>query len=473
MCFAVYLGLSDAQDKRMKGFTKLNRKVPAATKRVLSIQQRLRILYKLRARSDSFCIALAALSVLTVWLQFRAIWRSSAKFHRDLPLQSPGETYAALLFLITVLLLYQVYYRYSVKMEIMVLRNQIPQECGGSIWRSPRLLLLPLLAEMILCGVFLPPLIHGRVYLEEERFALPRATLEVVPACPNPLTMKSSHQGCELEYSYPLEIVNMFVLVRLYWLARVIRNQLLKRVVAMTMSSRMLAGKDVPVDSLWWSFRVSFALRPSKVLLTLFVVLWVSTAAAVSIFERPFPSKLDGEDHALWLTLVTMTGVGYGDAYPITAGGRVAIVLGAVFGGLAFISLMTSEFLDSLKGTKREDAVLSAMDSLKWERDVRAFAAQLIQAAWGQHRLRNGEPKQRGKLSRRVNKAAHQFKRCRKRKPMHTGDASHALQTGGLSALVLNQVESWLVATQVESDTLLDSLEQQVARMENSLQTLL
>ncbi|KAE9147198.1 hypothetical protein PF006_g8090 [Phytophthora fragariae] len=245
-----------------------------------------------------------------------------------------------------------------------------------------------------------------------------------------------------------------------------VRNQLSKRVVAMTMSSR----KDVPVDSLWWSFRVSFALRPLKVLLTLFVTLWVSTAAAVSIFERPFPSKLDGEDHALWLTLVTMTGVGYGDAYPITTGGRVAIVLGAVFGGLAFISLMTSEFLDSLKGTKQEHAVLSAMDSLKWERTVRAFAAQLIQAAWGLH---NSKPNQRNKLSRRVTKAAHQFKRCRKRPPMHAGKASHALQINGLPDLVSNQVESWRVSRQVESNAVLDSLEHQVHKLENSLQALL
>ncbi|KAE9216820.1 hypothetical protein PF005_g8891 [Phytophthora fragariae] len=351
-------------------------------------------------------------------------------------------------------------------MEIMVLRNQIPQDCVNSIRQSPRLLLLPLIAEMILCGVFLPPLIHGQVHLGEERFALPRATLEVLPACPRPLTMKSSHQACELQYSYPLEIVNMVVLVRLYWFARVVRNQLSKRVVAMTMSSR----KDVPVDSLWWSFRVSFALRPLKVLLTLFVTLWVSTAAAVSIFERPFPSKLDGEDHALWLTLVTMTGVGYGDAYPITTGGRVAIVLGAVFGGLAFISLMTSEFLDSLKGTKQEHAVLSAMDSLKWERTVRAFAAQLIQAAWGLH---NSKPNQRNKLSRRVTKAAHQFKRCRKRPPMHAGKASHALQINGLPDLVSNQVESWRVSRQVESNAVLDSLEHQVHKLENSLQALL
>ncbi|GMF58576.1 unnamed protein product [Phytophthora fragariaefolia] len=479
MCYAVFLGLSEAHDERVKYLAKLNKKVPIVTKGVLSVQRRLSTLYKLRARSDSFCIHLAALSVLIVWLQFRAIWRSSAKFHRELPLQSPGETYSVLLCLITVTLLQQLYYRYRMKMEIMVLSNQIPQKCRYSIWWAHRTLLLPLLAEMMLCGSFLPPLIHGRVYLDEERFALPRATLEEVPACPHSLSIKHSQQSCDLQYSYPLEIVNMIVLVRLYWFARVIRNQLLKKVLKMTMSSRMLAGNYVPVDSLLWSFRVSFASRPSKVLFTLFAVMWLSTAATVSIFERPFPSKLDGEDHALWLTLVTMTGVGYGDAYPITAGGRIAIVLGAVFGGLAFVSLMTSEFLGSLKGTKREHAVLHAMDRMKWERTIRALAERLILAAWKRHRLNNcdqigSSTKQRNKqaLERRLIKAAHQFKTSRKQKPMYTPGASYAVQNNGLSAYVSSQVDSWLILSHVENQTVLDSLDLQLNNMERSLQTL-
>ncbi|KAG3240192.1 hypothetical protein PI124_g14903 [Phytophthora idaei] len=287
--------------------------------------------------------------------------------------------------------------------------------------------------------------------------------------------MTTSKQSCDLQYSYPLEIVNMIVLVRLYWFARVIRNQLLKQLVAgkaTTLSPAMLTRKEVPADSLWWSFRISFALRPSKVLLTLFVSLWVSTAIAVSIFERPFPSKLDGEDHALWLTLVTMTGVGYGDAYPITMGGRVFIILGAVVGGLAFISLMTSEFLDSLKGTKREHAVLSAMDKIKWESALRVCAARLIQAAWQQHHLVSTErssSKQRGKraLDHELLKTAHQFKMCRKQKPMQSANASR------LSVFYSREVENWLASRQEETTAQLDSLEQQMDKMETSLHLLL
>ncbi|KAG3100672.1 hypothetical protein PI124_g14903 [Phytophthora idaei] len=471
MCFAVFLGLSETHE----GHLKILASVPATTKRDLSALQRLRTLYKLRARSDSFCIGLAGLSVVTVWLQFRAIWRSSAKYHRDMPSQAPGETYAALLLLITLFLLCQIYYRYRVKMEIMALRNQIPSDSRHSLLRSPRSLFLPFLAELLLCGVLLPPLVHGRVYFDEERYSLPRTTLEVVPACPRPLTMTTSKQSCDLQYSYPLEIVNMIVLVRLYWFARVIRNQLLKQLVAgkaTTLSPAMLTRKEVPADSLWWSFRISFALRPSKVLLTLFVSLWVSTAIAVSIFERPFPSKLDGEDHALWLTLVTMTGVGYGDAYPITMGGRVFIILGAVVGGLAFISLMTSEFLDSLKGTKREHAVLSAMDKIKWESALRVCAARLIQAAWQQHHLVSTErssSKQRGKraLDHELLKTAHQFKMCRKQKPMQSANASR------LSVFYSREVENWLASRQEETTAQLDSLEQQMDKMETSLHLLL
>ncbi|ETO65362.1 hypothetical protein, variant [Phytophthora nicotianae P1976] len=481
MCFAVFLGLSDAHEGHVKTLARLNASVSATTKRDVNNLQRLQTLYKLRARTDSFCIGLAGLSTLTVWLQFRAIWRSSAKHHRDLPTQAPGETYGALLLLITLVLLHQIHYRYCIKMEIMVLRNQIPSDSRYSLLTSPRLLFLPFLAELLLCGIFLPPLVHGRVYLDEERYSLPRATLAVVPACPSPLTMTTSKQSCDLQYSYPLEVMNMIVLVRLYWFARVIRNQLLKQLIkgnTTTVGSITLNGKEAPADSLWWSFRISFALQPSKVLLTLFVSLWATTTVAVSAFERPFPSKLDGEDHALWLTLVTMTGVGYGDAYPITLGGRVAVVLGAVIGGLAFISLMTSEFLDSVKGTKREHAVLSALDKMKWESALRLCAAKLIQAAWLQHQIVNSKchsTKRRSQetVVREMLKAAHHFKRCRKRKPMQSASASHILQNNGLSSFYSREVENWMTSRWTETTTQIASLEQQMNTIESSLQVLL
>jgi hypothetical protein len=471
MCFAVFLGLPDTQEERSKAIGKLDRGISATTKHVLKTQQRLRTLYKLRTRSDSFCIALAGLSVLTVWLQFRAIWRSSEKYHRDLPLQSPGETCAALLLIVTLILLHQVHYRYCVKMEIMALRNQIPPDCRHSLWKSPRLLLLPFLSELLLCGICLPPLLHGRVYLDEERFSLPRATLEVIPACPRPLTMTNTKQACELQYSYPLEIVNMVVLVRLYWFVRVVRNQLLKQLTAdkfTAVGPTTITGKDAPLDSLWWTFRIWFALKPTKVLLTLFVTLWVSTAAAVSIFERPFPSKLDGEDHALWLTLVTMTGVGYGDAYPITSGGRIAIVLGAVVGGLAFLSLMTSEFLDSLKGTKREHAVLSAMDRINWQRALRASGAELIRAAWQRCASRS----RKRAADRVLLKAAYQFKLCRKRKPMHPSNSSRGFEKSVLSAFCLQEVKGRVALAQGDTAAHLDALEKHMDRLDRALRPL-
>ncbi|OWZ23218.1 Voltage-gated Ion Channel [Phytophthora megakarya] len=477
MCFAVFLGLSDTQGKCTQALGRLNRTIPVPTKRILHIQQRLRLLYKLRARNDSFCIVLAGLSVFTVWLQFRAIWRSSAKYHRDLPLQSPGEAYAALLLLITLILLHQVHYRYCIKMEIMALRNQISLDCCYSLWRSPRLLLFPFITELLLCGVFLPPFVHDQLHFNEPRYALPQTSSQEVPSCPTPLAMTADKQACELHYSYPLEIVNMIVMVRLYWFARIIRNQLMKQVIAdksTMISPVMFTAKYMPADSLWWSFRISFALRPAKVFLSLFVTLWMSTAAAVSIFERPFPSKLSGEDHALWLSLVTMAGVGYGDSYPITMGGRIVIVLGAVFGGLAFISLMTSEFLSSLKGTKREHAVLSALDSMKWERSLRVSAARLIHAAWALHQGPVSViSKQRNKRSkeRELLKAAHQFKLCRKQKPMQSTNNSHLLQRSELSTIYLREMDGWMSLRQVQTAAQLDALEQQLSSMTTSLQS--
>lgn len=470
MCYSVFLGLSSAKEEQADAVARLNVKLPLTTKRSLNTQRRLRTLYKLRARSDSFCIGLAMLSVITVWMQFRAIWRSSLKYQQDVPLQSPGETYAALLLLITFVMLHQLHHRYYLKMEILALRNQIPPDYRRGLWQSPRLLLLPFLAEVLLCGIFLPPMIHGRVHLNEERYALPRGSLSVVPACPEHLKVSPTNRECDLQYSYPLEIVNMVVLVRLYWFARVVRNQLLRQVTTIPIATGipLIHAQDVPIESLGWSFRISFALRPAKMLLTLFALLWVSTAAAVSIFERPFPSKLDGEDHALWLTLVTMTGVGYGDTYPITSSGRAAIVLGAVIGGLGFISLMTSEFLETIKGGKRESTILKALESLRWERDVRNAAQRLICIAWREHRRLHIDRK-KPTLDKVLRKAAQLFKRCRKQRPNHTTGAFH-LQTGEASTTLSCD---WMRQRHAETLANLDKLEGYVDGITKSINSLL
>lgn len=500
--FSVFLGASghtqQAQQEDGQVIHDINAKLSTATKSTIAKQRRIRELYALRSRIDNFCITLAALSVVAVVLQFRSIWRSQklspdpmddAAATNYQALWFPGEAYGMLLLLLTLCLMHQLYQRYVVKMQLLVLRNELPRASDKRLRDSPRQLLLPFVIELVLCGACLPPFVHSGVVMQETRYSLVKSSAfnGQLLSCPSRLTPANNvtgaghSQDCDLNYAYPLEIVNMIVLVRLYWFVRVIRNRLLGKVVTaehLLVVSGVL--QQVPIDSLHWSFKVAFKLAPGKLLLSLFVFFWAGTAAAVSIFERPFPSLLDNEEHSLWMTIVTMSGVGYGDAYPMTAYGRVSTFLGAVVGGAILVSLMTSVFLEAVKGSKEEHTVLGAMERAQWQKRMWHASAVLIASSWRRYKLRaanssgkDASSKTMSKVDRQLFGVAHQFKLLRKQKPKETYDSIEALKMAAIAHWRANELTKWMVEIHEETHSGLDVLENQLDAIERSLHKVL
>lgn len=73
-------------------------------------------------------------------------------------------------------------------------------------------------------------------------------------------------------------------------------------------------------------FHRAFIIAKEELALFLFASLIVLYLAAVGIyhFENPAqPEKFSSVFHSLWWSVSTLTTVGYGDIYPITAGGRI------------------------------------------------------------------------------------------------------------------------------------------------------
>ncbi|GLE10074.1 hypothetical protein PINS_up022069 [Pythium insidiosum] len=107
-----------------------------------------------------------------------------------------------------------------------------------------------------------------------------------------------------------------------------------------------------------------------------------------------------------------MSTVGYGDAYPLTANGRVAILCGAVVGGAIVISLLTSTFLDALAGSREEHKFLLALETMSWQKSIRSLAASLIASAWRDHVRRKASKRPRSATlgcSAALFRQAHQF----------------------------------------------------------------
>jgi len=72
-------------------------------------------------------------------------------------------------------------------------------------------------------------------------------------------------------------------------------------------------------------------------LLFLFVVSVVALSYAMIVFERPLgpETNLDLFENSVWLIIITMTTVGYGDMYPQTPCGRYIAITAALLAGAA------------------------------------------------------------------------------------------------------------------------------------------
>jgi len=85
-----------------------------------------------------------------------------------------------------------------------------------------------------------------------------------------------------------------------------------------------------------FSGRARALVLTGNLLLIIFLGSWV-----VFMFERATNPRISTYGDAIWLTFVTITTVGYGDSYPITMGGRIAVVV--ILGtGIAMVGVFIS-----------------------------------------------------------------------------------------------------------------------------------
>ena len=137
-------------------------------------------------------------------------------------------------------------------------------------------------------------------------------------------------------YTYSLDmIVSSFILAKLYWICRVYVHY---SPWANKLSSKIL-HKNKMKPNVVFSFKADISSRQIFVVL-LNCIVFVSILSIllrnfeVSYHNLNITSTMDFKpiSNSIWLSIVTITTVGYGDGYPVSHPARIFAVIGCLFG---------------------------------------------------------------------------------------------------------------------------------------------
>lgn len=93
--------------------------------------------------------------------------------------------------------------------------------------------------------------------------------------------------------------------------------------------------------------------------------------------QKSSTNDISDFSNALWLTIITMTTVGYGDFYPRTTFGRIIDVI-LVIWGTFIVSLMVVVLTNTLNMDQSEKRALIVLNRLEAKKALKEAAALLI-----------------------------------------------------------------------------------------------
>jgi|BarGraNGADG00211_3_1021988.scaffolds.fasta_scaffold04088_4 voltage-gated potassium channel len=100
--------------------------------------------------------------------------------------------------------------------------------------------------------------------------------------------------------------------------------------------------------------RQRMAMRPlGMVLLVNLVVIILVGSMVLLVFEKKTNPLIDTYGDAIWCTVITIATVGYGDKVPITAGGKLTVVLMIIFGIGALTAYISSRSAQRVQKLQR------------------------------------------------------------------------------------------------------------------------
>jgi hypothetical protein len=118
---------------------------------------------------------------------------------------------------------------------------------------------------------------------------------------------------------------------------------------------------------------------------------------ALRILEGPLTRITFEMDHhnftnSVWLVILTMTTVGYGDIYPRTIGGRIVIFFCSIF-GVIIVSIVVVSVTNLLEMSKMETNSYTIIKKLEFKSKMKESAAKVIKQLIRTHlKIKNRKP---------------------------------------------------------------------------------
>jgi len=257
------------------------------------------------------------------------------------------------LWLLAFLLLY-----YRRKFEQLKATNELlPQDTLLSSGLFVSVRSWSLLPEALLCLVHPPPFINVEL-------TLPYYDLRRTTTLPTTLT---TDELCTVFMMF----ARLVILVRyLPYLAGLTAK-----------SARAFANFNHLPLTTWLSVRMTFQRHPVRLLGDATLLLLGILAFTMQVAERRVNEGLGHYWNCMWLAVVSMTGIGFGDYYPQTSLGRLAASLAFAWGAL-LAALLVMTAIRTMELSNSEVRVNNLIESSAARGRLKQCAAFYIQAAW-------------------------------------------------------------------------------------------
>jgi hypothetical protein len=230
-----------------------------------------------------------------------------------------------------------------------------------------------------LVGVILPP----GVTVSSLRGAglWHQCILDILLLLPQPIPMFDTevmlwNKGLGRYSVYDLDsVMTCLMMVRLFHLARFYGE-----CVSTLTSSSVLAFGNLNRVNMDADFVLRFVLANNLAIVFVIAVIQVAVFSyLMMVFERPTDEgTLQSFSNCVWLIIITMTTVGYGDEYPTTMLGRVASIMASIT-AVIMLAVTINLVISKVSMNRNEEKLVCVIERINDRKEIRQKSVTVIQ----------------------------------------------------------------------------------------------